>query len=239
MTSRYRFATVLAILVSAFALPAQAAPLSAEAVDNATVQPAGPRGGSSGKAFLNIEGSTNGTFASYGVADFHFGVLPMPVVSVNSAQLALTQANAAFSTSGAVLFSVDQSGVLADIQPGGTSPLAFDGVDPGTGTDVGQGDLSLLALGGGPFSYVLGTTGDVDAYDFTLDLATQAELVSRLNSGATIRIVIGTGEAGVAATWAGATNSTWAGPTLNLDVTYDTGTPARSDSWGRIKALYR
>lgn len=238
MPTRYKLVAVTALLATLAVAPVHAVPLSTEAADNATVQPAGPRAGSSGKAFLNVEGSANGTFASYGVADFNFGVLPMPVVSVNSAQLALTQANAAFSTTGGVTFSLDQSGVLANIQPV-TSPLAFDGSDPGTVTDVSQGDLSLLALGGGPFSYVLGTSGDVNNYNFTLDLASQAELVSRLNSGATIRVVVGTVDATVAATWAGHTNSTYTGPTLNLDVTYDTGTPTRSQSWGRIKALYR
>jgi hypothetical protein len=238
MTTGYRVAAAAAILVSAIIAPVQADPLSVEAADNATVQPAGPRSGSSGKAFFNIEGSANGTFASYGVADFGFGVLPLPVISVNSAQLALTQANAAFSTTGPVLFSLDQSAILANIQPV-TSPLAFDGVDPGTATDVSQGDLTLLALGGGPFSYVLGTTGDVNNYNFALDAAAQTELVNRLNNGDPIRIVIGTGATNVAATWAGATHSTYAGPTLNLDVTYDSGTPAESRSWGRIKTLYR
>jgi hypothetical protein len=238
MTRGYRIAALTAALLALTLTPVHADPLSVLASDNATVRPDGPRAGSSGKAFLNIEGSVNGAFASYGVADFNFGALPFPVIAINSVQLALTEANAAFSTNGAILFGLDQTGALVDIQPG-TSPLAFDGADPGTATDVGQGDLSLLNLGGGPFSFTVGLSGDVDQYNFTLDLAAQSELLSRLNNGNTIRIVIGTGEAGVAATWAGYTNSTYAGPTLNLDVTYDSGTPAQAPSWGRIKALYR
>jgi hypothetical protein len=234
----HQVAAATAILVSATFAPVHADPISVEALDNATVQPAGPRAGSSGKAFFNVEGSANGTFASYGVADFSYGSLPFPVTAVNSARLVLIQSNAGFSTTGDVSFAVDESATLADIQPG-TSPLAFDGAEPGTATDVSQGDLTLLNLGGGPFSYVLGLTGDVNNYDFTLDAATEAELVARLNGGATIRIVVGTGAATVAATWAGATNSTFAGPTLNLDVTYDTGTPTVSSTWGRIKSAYR
>ena len=238
MTNRYRVVAAIAMLVAASVTPVCADPLSAEASDNATVQPGGPRSGSSGKAFFNVEGSANGSFASYGVAEFNFGVLPLPVLSVNTAQLALTQSNAAFSATGLIMIAIDQRVPYVDMQPG-TSPLAFDGADPGTATDDSQGDLTLLSLGGGPFSYVLGTTGDVDNHNFTLAAATEAELVSRLNSASPIRIVIGSGEAGVAATWAGATNSTYAGPTLNLDVIYDTGTPTKTGTWGRIKSAYR
>lgn len=237
MTSGHKIAVATALLAAATFSSVQAAPLAAVAGDNATVQPGGPRTGTSGKGFFNIEGSANGSFASYGVADFNFGPLPMTVISVNSASLALTQANASFSTTGLVIFSLDQSAVLADIQPG-TSPLAFDGVDPGTATDVSDGDLSLLTLGGGPFSYVVGTSGDVDNYNFVLDASTEAELRARVNAAAPIRIVVGTGEAGLAATWAGYLTS-GSGPVLSLDVTYDTGTPTQLQSWGRIKAIYR
>jgi hypothetical protein len=49
--------------------------------------------------------------------------------------------------------------------------------------------------------------------------ALTSALMSRLNSGSNIRLVIGSGAATVAATWAGNTNTTYAGPTLELDVT--------------------
>jgi hypothetical protein len=239
MATRLRIVAATTLLVSASFSSLHADALSIEASDNATVQPGGPRSGSNGKAFLNVEGSGNGSFASYGVADFNFGSLPYPVLSVNSASLDLTESNAGFSTAGQIILSLDTKAIHSDIQPGGSSPLAFDGVDPGTGTDVGDGDLVLLTLGGGPFSFPLGTTGDVDTYTFTLDASTSAELVSRLNSAGTIRVVVGTGEAGVAATWAGYTNFNYDGPTLKLDVTYDTNTPTRPDTWGRIKSVYR
>ncbi len=238
MHTRYKLVTTLVVLVSFAAAAAYADPASTLASDNATVQPGGPRSGSSGKAYFNMEGSVNGTYASYGVADFNFGILPYPVLGVNSAELALTQANAAYSASGNLVLSVDQSATLVDIQPG-TSPLAFDGVDPGTATDVTEGDLSLLSLGAGPFTYTIGANGDVDHFALTLDSATEAEIVNRLNNQETIRIVVGTGEAGVAATYAGYTNYTYAGPTLNLDLNYDKPVPAGTETWGRIKALFR
>jgi hypothetical protein len=191
--------------------------------------------------YFNIEGSANGTNASYGVADFNFGTLALPVLTVNSVQLVLTEANAAYTAAGSVVISLDGSATLANIQPG-TSPLAFDGTEPGTATDVSQGDLALLAFGGGPFPFT--TVGNVnsgqkDTYNLLLTPALQTELINRLNDGRTVRIVIGSGTSAVAATWAGYTNTTYVGPTLNLDVTYNMATATNPSTWGRIKALYR
>ena len=230
----------IAAAAIAFALPtsAHAVSISTEASDNATVQVAGPRTGTSGKNFFNVEGSINGNFASYGVADFVFGVQPFTVVGINSATLHLTESNAAFSFTGPFVLSLDKKAALSDIQPV-TSPLNFDGVDPGTGADVIAGDLDLLAIGGGPFVYSVTATGTVDNYALVLDAATKAEIISRLNSVGTIRLVVGTAANNLAATWAGFSNATLAGPTLDLDVEYDTGTPVTASSWGRIKASYR
>lgn len=239
MTTGHKLAAATALFLAASVSSVQAAPVIATASDNATVQAAGPRSGSSGKAYFNLEGSSNGTYASYGVADFNFGVLPLTVISVNGGSLALTQANAAFSTSGDLEISIDTTTPPVDIQPG-TSPLAFDGSDPGTETDVFDGDLTLETCTGGPYTYTVGTTGDVDNFGLgVLSPAAATELVNRLNAGETIRIVVGTGTATVAATYAGATNTTYVGPTLTLDVTYDSGTPTKTESWGRIKTMYR
>ena len=53
-----------ALLAASVGLDCVATTLTVEAFDNATVQPAGPRSGGSGKAFFNIEGSALGNFAS-------------------------------------------------------------------------------------------------------------------------------------------------------------------------------
>jgi hypothetical protein len=241
MLAGHKFVVATVILASAFVGTVQANPLSKLASDNATVKPGGPRTGTSGKNFFNVEGSANATNASYGVADFNFGALGQTVVTVNSAQLVLTESNAAFTTPGTVVISLDQSAALADIQPG-TSPLKFDGSDPGTATDVTLANLSLLSFSGGPFAFT--TAGNVnnglqDTYSLGLSGAIQAEMTNRLNSGTTIRIVLGSGSTTVAATWAGFSNATFAGPTLNLDVTYALVTPTSSTTWGRMKKLYR
>src|SRR5262245_362284 len=50
--------------------PAQVVITPVKATANATVQPAGPRAGSNGTAFFNVEGNANGANASFGTADF-------------------------------------------------------------------------------------------------------------------------------------------------------------------------
>ena len=211
-----QFSLCLAVAIGLAASDVSAVMLSIEAADNATVQPGGPRSGGSGKAFFNVEGSANGNFASYGVADFNYGTIPT-VTAIISASIQLTQSNAGFTTDGPVVISLDTSATLADIQPGGTSPLIFDGTDPGTDQDVADGDIALDPFSG-TFNFVEGMDGDVDAYTLGLSASLEAELLSRLNAGDTIRLVIGTGSDTVAATWAGATNDTFDGPTLVLDV---------------------
>src|SRR6516165_2080419 len=64
--------------------------------NNATIQPGGPRGGTNGKLFFNIEGSSNGSFSDFGVVDFQTpsGATFGPGQELS---LALTQDNAAFT----------------------------------------------------------------------------------------------------------------------------------------------
>jgi hypothetical protein len=118
-----------------------AAVISVEAFDNATVQPGGPRSGSNGKAFFNIEGENNGNFSSYGVADFNFGSQPQ-IEYIQFATLRLTQANSAFTQSGSIVIALDTSPIPVGIQPG-TSPLAYAPPGYGTFQDESQGELAL------------------------------------------------------------------------------------------------
>ncbi|WP_353566840.1 PEP-CTERM sorting domain-containing protein [Haloferula sargassicola] len=206
-------AALLIPAVSALSLvPLSAATVAVEAFNNATVQTGGPRSGSSGKAFFNIEGSSNGTFASYGVADFTVGSLGA-VTGITSATVSLTQSNASFTTDGSLELFLDASPTLSNIESG-TSPLAFDGSDPGTDTDAGDGDLVLIPLG--TVSFTQTATGDVDVFNLALSPLAEAELLTRLNTSDTIRVVFGTGDATVAATYAGYSNTTYDGPTLTL-----------------------
>ncbi|HZZ26903.1 MAG TPA: hypothetical protein VFE46_02755 [Pirellulales bacterium] len=198
---------------TAFATPAT----SVAASDNATVQGGGPRGGANGKNFFNLEGSSNGTFASFGVADFDFSPIKNSfggtVTGVSNAELLLTEANNSSSAAGPIsVYYTDNTSV--DIQPG-TSPLVDQtGNDGLASIDPALTGLSLL--GSGSFSDV----GTVDTVSLTsLSGSALSAFVSALNGGSTLRFVVTADNASTFATFAGATNGTAAGPTLAFDVT--------------------
>lgn len=204
-----------ALLALAFVGSAQAVTLPPlEASDNATVQPGGPRSGSSGKAFFNMEGSANGNFSSFGVAEFDLSSLVTPgtVVSVDSATLTMTQSNAAFTESGPIsIYVTQQNGV--GIQPGD----AVNYILPNDGAAAVDADLLPLSLVGSG-NFVELATGQVDTYSLTFSGATLTYLLNQINSDGKLRLVLTPDAASTAATYAGSTNSSWGGPTLNLDV---------------------
>ncbi len=198
--------TVLAALL---ALPASAGMVSAS--DNATVQPGGPRSGSSGKAFFNLEGDNNATFASFGVADFTFPGGDSTSV-VDSATLKLTQSNAGFSTTGpiSIYYTTNTS---EDIQPGAS--IAYQSGNNGAASiDSAFSPLTLLGSG----TYTVGTSGDVDSFPLTFTGGALTDLLSAINSGGTVRLIVTPDDGSTAATYAGYTNSSFAGPTLCINV---------------------
>ncbi|MGE0859425.1 MAG: PEP-CTERM sorting domain-containing protein [Gammaproteobacteria bacterium] len=197
---------------------AGAASANIEAFDIATVQPGGPRAGSSGKAFFNIEGSSNGSFASYGVArfdltatksawDLEFGPGGWRIDNVT---LGLTQSNAAFSGAGAVgvRHSNDDN---VGIQPG-SSPLRYANLASDFADLAPLLDYNFAPIATGSLeSHVLYQRGAVNA-------AGAAQLLADLLSDTTLTLVLVDLDASVAATYAGATNFTLAGPSLALNV---------------------
>lgn len=194
------------------------AQFSARAVDNATIQPGGPRSGSNGKRFFNIEGNDYGQFASWGVLDFNSTDLGIgfQVNDITSLVLRLYDRPAGFSANGNVNFYITEN-TLADIQPG-TSTLIFQSGDLPEGL-AGQMD-PIYYLGTG--SYTVGTRGDIIEYTLTLDANSRAYLISQINAGGRIRLVVAPAENSVAATYSGYTdtlpdNVTSAAPTLLVD----------------------
>jgi hypothetical protein len=203
---------ILTTLVVAGVACAFASSSTQNASGNATVQAAGPRTGSSGLNFFNVEGSGNATHESFGVMDwtgasFGFG----GVSAVNSVSIALTESDAAFTLPGTVHFYFAANTAVSIDNTGG-SPLtwALDGSHNANGVDSQLG--SLIDLGTGAFTTTGNTnTGGVDTYSFTVDSSVNDYLVNALNaSGGTIRLVVAAEEAStpsVAATWAGYTNT--------------------------------
>ena len=189
------------------------------AADNATIQPGGPRSGVNGKRFLNIEGSANGTFASYGVIDFT--TTAMPTSSVTSLSLTLFQSNAAFSVNGGLRFYLSQD-TTTSIQSG-TSPLTFM---PGASNDgIGNGLGALTLLGAGTYTQV--TNGTADVFTFAVPLAAQGYLGQQANNGGTIRLVIAATDPTTAATYGGGDNFSGA-PTLTATTVGNAAVPEPS-----------
>ena len=189
-------------------LPRQAcASILLSAANNATVQPAGPRPGVNGKQFFNIEGAGNGAFASFGVVDFQSS--PMSV-QVNSLTLALTQANAAFTNNGSLVFYLSTD-TITNIEPA-TSPLIYNVADIPTGLGT-QLSLTFL-LGTDSFTQV--SDGTENTFSFSPGAAVVSYLESQAAAGGLIRLVIAPGDSSVAATYAGFTNGAFAAPRLTL-----------------------
>lgn len=177
------------------------------AFDNATVQPAGPRTGTNGKRFFNVEGNDFGQFASFGVIDFQLPTPTVPYVSVSGLALRLEQSNASFTTDGALNLWVSEATTVG-IQPG--DPIAFDSTQLPDG--LGNQLDPLFALG--QVNFVQVANGHVDEYAFNLDGPIASYVLSQLNAGGVLRVVVSPGEGGVAATYAGFSNTTFSGPQL-------------------------
>src|SRR5262249_20399058 len=141
-------------------VPGVAEGLTLSATQTAIIQPAGPRQGSGGLAFFNIEGNNNGQFASFAVADFSPSAGSGPVG--NSLSLLLTQDNAAFTANGGLAFYLTKDTTTSIGQS--DSPLKFDTSDLPTG--LGSQLQPNFLLGTGTFTQV--DNGHLDTFTFTL-----------------------------------------------------------------------
>lgn len=186
--------------------------LRLEAADNATVQAAGPRSGVNGKRFFNVQGSANGGFRSFGVADF----LPAPTsgADITALRLEIAQSNASFTRSGPFsVYLTDATGV--DIQPG--SPVAYQGSGDGVGVvDPAFTNLAFL----GTLSFSAASSGVVDTYDLSgeLDANEEADLLLAIRAGSRVRLVLVPEAPTVSATFAGQDNFNGDAPTLVVDL---------------------
>ena len=193
-----------------------AAVISNTAADNATVKPTtGPRSGTSGKAFFNVEGDSNSANASYGVVDFAGTGYQVggTATGVNTLTLTFTESNAGFTHSGSVTVYL-ASDSSATIQPGTqgtnytvpnyTSGLTPEGIGSTTafGTLTSLGSITLPNTGATP-------TGGTDSLTLSsLSSAVSNFLAQQINNGSTIRFVVTPDDGTTAGTFAGSTNNT-------------------------------
>jgi hypothetical protein len=220
--------TVLLVIAIALFMPASVARAAVLAADNATIKPAGPRTGTNGKAFFNVEGDDNAANASYGVIDFNASAFNAAgATHVSGLTLTLTESNAAFSVPGQVTVYL-ASDSSADIQPTtSTAPIYAPGLTPaGFGATTAFGTLTSLG------SIVFNTTGNVnsgtaDALTLaSLPASVDAFLTNLLRNGGTIRLVLAPETTSTAATFAGFSNTTATTPGPVLDLITDAPEPA-------------
>jgi hypothetical protein len=206
MLSRFiTLAGLATIAAGAIATPARA-DLILPATGNATILPNGPRTGTNGQRFFDIESAANGSFASFGVLDFASG--GTQVGTPLSLTLTLTQSNASFTANGGLSFLLTED-TATSIAPG-TSPLRYAAGSPPGGID-GQLAPDFL-LGSGTFTAV--ADGTADAFTFALGGAAQAYVASEVASGGPLRLIVAATDSAVAATYAGVTNTEFATPSL-------------------------
>lgn len=205
-------AATLTVAVLTLSLNSAAQAVTVEASDNATVQPGGPRSGSSGKAFFNVEGSDYGSFASFGVMDFDFSGLGLgPIAGVQNVSIELTEDNASFSESGPMSFYYTAA-TGVDIQPG--SSIAYQGTNNGTDSvDPAFGTLTPLGSG----QYTVSSTGTVESFSLNFSGPAMTGFVDAINNGTVLRMIATPDSPTTAATYSGYTNFNRPGPTLAFD----------------------
>ena len=196
-----------------------------EASVNDTVQAAGPRSGSFGSDFMNVEGDGNGTNADY--AGLRFDIAPIATQfdtaygaanwHVTKAYLFLQQSNAAFTVGGNVRIYWSNNDALS-FTPGNTTTLYANFATDLADREVVQ-DYTFTQGTGMTIGSAMGN-GTTEAHL----LFDQAGANSTGGQNTADEINSGGGELTlalspdqdifVAATYAGRTNTNWRGPTL-------------------------
>lgn len=190
------------------------------ATDNSTIKPAGPRAGTSNQTYFNVEGNSNGTNASFGVAEFT-GPGGGGFTSLNGVTLSLTESNASFTNAGPLAFYLTRDNATNIDNTGSpTTPNYQSASAPsGIGSQFSPNDL----IGAGTFNTTGNVnSGTVDTYALTgLSASDTAYILDQLNTGGKIRVIVAPNDTGttgnVAATFAGFTNATFKGPQLTVD----------------------
>ncbi len=203
--------------------PETVSTIESSATLSRTVRPTGPVTGPTGDGFLNIEGSSNGSFASFGVVDFDFNGQPNSAVAARKIVLEILQSNAAFSADGPVSIFV-------------ASPAATQiPIDNSIHYQTGQNGLPcvppILSIGAeraATYAAVHRTNSGTTLPNGTLDRmvlfgdAIEQALVDAINGDGLVRLLITPDEAATAATYAGFTSNLGA-PSCTFDLAANDG----------------
>lgn len=200
---------LIGFMFTALAASAMSASYLAEATHNITVQPGGPRSGFNGLNFVNVEGNSFGTFASYGVIEFSASSFGAPILGpINGARLWIRTANAAFSADGDVdIFLVRDNSmninqaVDSPVVGQPKSPLIFDAasLSAGIGSQFATediGDIEFRLSNGNNYYH---------AIELTLDASQKTFIQNEINTNGKIRLALGCKDDTTAGTFAGYT----------------------------------
>ncbi len=193
--------------------------LSNEAVDNWTVRPTGPRSGGNGTNFFHVFGSGNGNAASFGVLDFDLaGILSTFEVAtrIEEIRLALIQDNGASTHDGPIsIFVASAAATNILINSGIQFVSGNDGLDcVPSGLPNGA---ELAATFPGVHHGIDGNVlpdGTLEEIVLNYDTIRTA-IINALNTGGKIRLIVVPNHPGTAVTYAGNTNGSFAGPSIN------------------------
>jgi hypothetical protein len=212
-------------LVTTFASAEIRPSLATNGTDNGTIGNALPSGirqfagnpNGTSDLFFNIEGTSNGDFRTFSVADFRLPAVPgATAADLNRTRLQLFEAPAAFGAAGPI--EVYLLGATA-------SNLISVANNPSSGTPQYQGNNNGLASIDpvfSPFSTLLGTAtftprgaGAMTEISLTFTGAAQAAFLTAVQTGGIVRFGVAPGNASVAATFGGLTNNNGA-PRLSV-----------------------
>jgi len=192
------------------------------AFDSQTIQSSGPRNGGSQPFFFNIQGSNNGTFASYGIMDFEltrsdFSTTSM-ITSVTDFRLELIQNDPSFDSSGSfdVYFTSGNStsGSLGD-NVGNLIYDSFAGGNPGIVSTDFPSNPTLI---GTDFSFTQNSDLALTTMDFnSLPAAVSDAIAAAINTGTRFSFILAPSGADpdVSATFSGVNNFDYDGTVLD------------------------
>jgi hypothetical protein len=165
-----------------------------------TVQASGPRQGSAGSNYFNVQGKTKERFAGFGVLVFQVPSGENPA-EIKDLTITLVQSIPAFASDGKLKFYLAQ---LSEADSGSLQKLKFD--PQATGGLAVNAFKSLHLLGSGAFKKV--ETGRVDNFLLKPDEMARNELRKTIKAGGLIHVVVVPDDDDVAATYFGAGNET-------------------------------
>ncbi len=197
--------------------------MQAPAVVSRTVRPTGPVVGNAGDVFFNIEGSANGSFASFGVVDFD---LSSQIAATDAASVAgnlvleLSQSNAGFSQNGpvSIYLATDAAAKVAingtiQYQSGQNRLNCVPAVLADGAVRVATYAAVHRTGNGGGANLPNGTLDPMRLFGEQIETA----VVSAINGNGILRLLITPDQAATAATYAGFA-STLGGPQLVGDL---------------------